>query len=165
MGRYYGDVREAFARAGFVGWLLAASWLLYPVAIQTVLHPSDAIGLQYWLQGQPVPHFFTVAMLRAGEITALIGLVVLSLFVLGLTVLFYRRADYMVWLWPLAGLLLGVAGNGGWWISKGFFDGPGALAGWAPLALMVIGEGVCERMGADFVFGKGNRPGRQSWGL
>src|SRR5689334_10436358 len=96
LGNYYGNLREALARAPIVSLLLMASWLLYPVAIQTCLHPADVIGLQYWMQGQPVPHLYTSSMLRAGEICAVIGLVTLTLLIFGLTVLLYHRAEYFV---------------------------------------------------------------------
>lgn len=165
MGYHYGELREALARGPIISLLLVVSWLLYPVAIQTCLHPSDAVGLQYWLQSQPVPHLFTWSMLKAGEICALMALIGLSLLIFGLTVLLYHRAGFFVQLWPLAGLLLGVFGNAGWWIGKGFFDGQGAVIGWSPLVLMGLAYVVCQRMGADFVFGKGNRPARKSWGL
>ena len=104
-------------------------------------------------------------MLKAGEICALMALIGLSLLIFGLTVLLYHRAGFFVQLWPLAGLLLGVFGNAGWWIGKGFFDGQGAVIGWSPLVLMGLAYVVCQRMGADFVFGKGNRPARELWGL
>jgi hypothetical protein len=46
-GIYAAKAQEAAIRAGpvIVG-LVAAGWIAFPFAVQTVLHPSDAISLQ-----------------------------------------------------------------------------------------------------------------------
>jgi len=158
IGKYWGDLRIAAGEAGFLTWILVAGWLVFPVAVQTVFYPSDAIGFGYWLQHQPVPRFYTMDTVATGEIKALAALAGLILVMLVVTALFYYRAGFWVKLWPVPGLLVGVFVNAAWWIDKGFFDRPGALAGLSVLALTVFCESICERFGADLVFGKGNRP-------
>jgi hypothetical protein len=137
---------------------ILVGWLVYPTALVTVVFPSDAIAFEYWMQGQPVPRIFTPQMLIAGEMTALTVLVGLSLFLLGTVVLFYRRVRFSVSIWPLAGVLVGLLGNGTWWVGTWHFDLLGALAGLTPLVITVGCELVCEEWGQDFVFGPGNRP-------
>jgi hypothetical protein len=158
LGRYYGSLVEAFQRAVAPVLVIAVGWLLYPVALQTVVHPADAAGFGYWMEGQPVPRFFTSQALIAGEIKALLALAGLSLVLLVAVVLFYRQVKFAVPIWPLAAVLVGVFGNGVWWGSTGYFDLLGALAGLTPLAMTVGCEAVCEKLGQDFVFGPGNRP-------
>jgi hypothetical protein len=160
LGKYYGDLRVAADRGKLVSSVLVIGWLLFPVAVQTAFHPADAVGFEYWLQHQPVPRFYTEHMVAAGEITAAMALIGLGLFMLGATVLFYRRAGYWVKLWPAAAIVVGLIANGVWWYHTGYFDRVGALAGATSLALMVICEAVCEHLGADFVFGQGKRPRR-----
>jgi hypothetical protein len=160
LGKYCGNLWVAGGRAKFSSAALLTTAVLFPVAVQTAFHPADAIGFEYWLQRQPIPRFFTMEMVSAGEITAAMALIGLSLFMLGATVLFYRGAGFWVQLWPVAGVLVGLLGNCAWWLDKGFFDATGALAGLASLALMVACEAVCEHLGADFVFGHGRRPKR-----
>lgn len=159
-GKYYGDLKIAAGRGKLSSGVLIACWLVFPVAVQTVLHPTQAIGFEYWLQGQEVPRYYTMQMATAGELKALMALGGLILLMLGATVLFYRRAGYWVKLWPVPGLAVGIMANAAWWAHSGFFDRIGALAGLSALAVMVICEAVCEHIGADFVFGKGNRPQR-----
>jgi hypothetical protein len=153
-GRYFEETRIAFGRAPMASWLLVGIWLVYPVAVQTVLHPSDAVGFQDWLQGLTVPHEFTRRMLMAGELSALFGLVGLSLGMFVATIMLYRKAGFWFRLWPLVGLVSGFFGNLGWWIHKGYFDPVGALAGLAPLSLAVMIFALCDKLGRDFVFGK-----------
>jgi hypothetical protein len=153
LGRNFEETKEGFAVAGWRGWLLLALFMLYPVAVQTVLHPSDAVGFQYWLQGEPVPHLFTTHMLVAGELAALFSLIGLSLAVFVVTLLFYRKAGYWFRLWPLVGITVGGFGNLGWWFYTGHFDPFGALAGLAPLSLSVVIFAICDHLGRDFVMG------------
>src|SRR5271156_6535529 len=115
-GKYCGLLSVAFQRAGWLMWLMMAGWLLYPVALQTVFHPTDAIGFQYWTQRQPVPRSYTAQMAVSGEIFALIALVVLSLLLLGVAVLVYRKVQFSFAMWPLAGVLVGVVFNAIWWM-------------------------------------------------
>jgi hypothetical protein len=42
--------------------------------------------------------------------------------------------------------------------GRGYFDPIGALAGLTPLVAAVVCHGVCERLGANFVFGPGEKP-------
>jgi hypothetical protein len=155
---WFGRVIEAARVAKAMAAVTVAVWFLVPFAVRMVLHPSDVIRLQYWLQGQPVPGVFSQQMLTAGVITALVGLVVLAVLLQFALLLLYRSTQFAVALWPVAGLLVGVIGNGWWWHRVGFFDSPGALAGLASLALTVIAHAVFEKWGEDFVFGAGNRP-------
>jgi hypothetical protein len=156
---YAGEVHVASARAGFVGWVVAINWLLFPLALQTVMHPIDALRAQYRLQGQDLPHFFTTQQIVMGCIEAMIALGVIVLLTLVCTVLFYRRAKiegaYIATpaLWPLAAFTAGILGNGAWWYGTGAFDLGGALVGMASAALTVGGELMCNKLGREFVFG------------
>jgi hypothetical protein len=73
-------------------------------------------------------------------------------------VLFYRRVQFWVSLSPLAMLIAGFLDNGGWWIYTGAFDASGAVAGFMPMVLAGLSVAMCHKLGADFVFGPGNRP-------
>ena len=155
IGRYGGDVKEAFAVAGWRGWLMVSTWLVYPVAVKTALLPPRSIQFENWAQGLPVPYGFSERVLVDGELTALACLASLSLLMFFATVLFYRKAGFWFRLWPLVGLTVGFFGNLGWWIGTGHFDPVGALAGLSPLSLSVVIFALCEKLGRDFVFGKG----------
>jgi hypothetical protein len=163
LGKYCGLLSVAFQRAGGLMCMLAVGWLLYPVALKMVVYPNHLIGFEYWIQRQLVPSSFTSEMHSAGEIEAIGGLVILSLLLLGLVVLFYRKAQFSIALWPLAAVLIGVLGNGAWWVGTQEFDLMGAIVGLMPLAIMVVCEAVCEQLGQDFVFGPGNRPAYNPW--
>jgi hypothetical protein len=157
IGRHFGAPFAMLARAGVLTWILVAIWLMYPFAVQTVIHPGDAVGFQ-WIQGFQVSRYLTSQALVAGEITALIVLAGLSLLQLGVLVLIYRRVQFAFSIWLLALLLIGFVANGIWWLRTGYFDLAGALAGLTPLVLVVGCEAACEKLGMDFVFGKGQRP-------
>jgi hypothetical protein len=159
-GVYAAEVQVAYVRAGFVGVLVALGWLLFPFAVQTVLHPGDAIRLQYVLQGQHVPHALTAQQTSVGLVEALFALGVLVMFQLVGTVLFYRRARLTgaqhvaaPALWILAALSAGVLGNAAWFVGTGYFDPAGFVVGFTSAALTVGGEMLCEQLGRDFVFG------------
>jgi hypothetical protein len=162
--RYYSHLTVAFERAWGLLCLIALDWLLVPVALKMVVHPDHVMGFEYWLQGQAVPQFYTSQMLSVGEIKALSALVILCLLMLGLVVLFYRKIDFALTLWPVAVVVIGVLGNGIWWLGTGAFDATGALVGLAPAAAAVVCHGVCEQLGQDFIFGKGKRPQYNPWG-
>ena len=105
---YAAEAKEAAIRAGpvLVG-LVAAGWIAFPFAVQTVLHPGDAILLQYEIQGLWVPRVFTAQQQTVGFIEAVLALAALVMFQLVGTTLFYRRE----WTVPLSlrlhcGLLL-----------------------------------------------------------
>jgi hypothetical protein len=158
ISRYLGGLYEAWVVSGFLGWLLVLVWLWYPVAVVTVFHPSDAVGFQLWLQGFAVPRYMSTRALNAGEGVAFAVLVTLSLLQLGIVTLIYRRAQFYVQLWPLATFLIGGIANAVWWIRTGYFDPEGALAGLSPLVAVVACHTACERLGGNFVFGKGEKP-------
>ncbi len=150
---YIGRLHETWNRSGIFGWLLVLTWLLYPVAVVTVFHTSDAIGLQAWLQGIAIPRLVTRRMWNVGIGEAVFALAMLSLIQLVLVVLIYRRTKIRVHLWPLAALLVGGISNGVWWLKTGTFDPSGAMAGLSPVIAAVIWHGVSERLGDEFVFG------------
>ena len=160
-GAYAGDVHVAAKRAGRYAVAVAAGWLAFPFAVQTVLHPTDAIGLQLKLQGLPVPHVFTSQQAGAGFVEAVIALLVLVGFQMACTVLFYRRAKMesagksiaTPALWPVAALLAGLLGNAAWWFGTGAFDPSGCVIGLSSAALTIFGEILCNRLGREFVFG------------
>jgi hypothetical protein len=161
---YLEGLHAAWLESSIFGYLLVLVWLLYPVAVVTVFHPADAVGFQAWMQGIAIPHYMTSRMLNAGEAVALLALAMLSLLQLGLVVLIYRRAQFYVQLWPLAVLLVGGIANGIWWLRTGYFDPAGAMAGLTPLVAAVVCHGICERLGGDFVFGRGEKPSyREGW--
>jgi hypothetical protein len=162
--RYCGLLTVALERAWGLVCLITLDWLMVPVALKMVLHPDHALGFGYWLQGQPVPTYFTSQMLAVGEMKALMAVGILGLLMLGLVVLFYRKTQFAMPLWPLAVVITGVLGNGIWWIGTGSFDPTGALVGMAPMALAVVCQIACEQLGQDFIFGKGMRPQYNPWG-
>jgi hypothetical protein len=155
---YAGQLHVAAARAGLPGSVVAISWLALPFAIQTILHPVDALRAQYRLQGQPLPEFLTAQQITAGCIEAVIALAVICLVSLVCTVLFYRKAKITgariacPALWPLAALV-GLLGNGGWFYWTGAFDTAGCVVGMSATALTVAGELLCNKLGREFVFG------------
>jgi hypothetical protein len=159
-GKYCGHAKEAFTVGGWRGWWLIATWLSYPVCVATVLHPSDVIGFQDWMQGLAVPHEFTSQQQWAGELSALFALASFSLSMFMATVLLYRKAGFWFRLWPLVAVVVGLCGNIGWWIAKQHFDPVGALLGLAPLSLSVLIFAVCEKQGREFVFGKDAKPAK-----
>jgi hypothetical protein len=158
IGKYIAGLQEAAKEGGFLTFLLMMIWLLYPCAVVTVFHPSDAVGLQLWLQGFVVPDYMTHRALNEGEGAALFVLFTLSVFQFLIIALIYRRIQFMIEFWPAAVVLIGGIANGLWWIKTGHFDPEGALAGLTPLVAAVICHGVCERLGAEFVFGPGEKP-------
>jgi hypothetical protein len=158
-GIYVSDVQVAYVRAGVPGWLVALGWIVFPFALQTLLHPGDAIRLQYVLQGQTPPHILTAQQTGVGFVETVFALAVLILFQLVNTVLFYRRAQMSgaavatPVLWPLAALLPGVIGNALWYVWTGYFDRTGFLIGLTPVVLTVAAEMLCNQLGRDFVLG------------
>jgi hypothetical protein len=158
LARYLGGLLEAWQASGVFGYLMVAVWLLYPVAVATVFHPADAVGFQAWLQGAAIPRWVTDRMLIAGEFSALMALVALSLLQLGLITMIYRRSQFFVQLWPLALFLVGGIANGIWYFRTGYFDLGGAMAGLSPIVATVACHGICERLGANFCFGPGPKP-------
>jgi hypothetical protein len=161
LGAYEGRIEEAARRAGIFAVLLPLGWICFPFAVQTVLHPGDAVGLAGALAGRLVPHPYTQRMLFAGELGALAALACLGVEHFFVTVMFYRRAGMNFFngraqapTWPLAGVGVGIIGNGIWWISTGF-DLTGALVGFTAMAMTIACELVIDQMGVSFVFGSG----------
>lgn len=158
LGDYLGGLCEAWLESGPLAYVMAAIWLLQPVAFVTVVHPSDAVGFQLWLQGFVVPDFMSGRALSAGEATALMAMAALFLLELGTVTLIYRRLQGFIQFWPLAAFLVAFLANGIWWLSKGYFDIGGAMAGCMPIATAAGCLFVCERLGGNFVFGPGPKP-------
>jgi hypothetical protein len=144
---------------GLTAALVALGWLVLPFLLQTLLHPTDMIWLQYKLQGLRVPltynnqqWYFAIA------VTAFL-LVVLVVFQMVGMVLFYRRAQMVnapvatPALWPLAALLAGVFGNAAWLVATGSFDPSGCVIGLVSAAITIFGEMIVEGLGRDFVLG------------
>jgi hypothetical protein len=146
-------------RAGILKWFMVGSWFAVPFLAKMIAHPMHAAGFWYWVNGQHVPHYFTSAEITRGELSAVVALVAVCFVYVVVTTLFYRRAGFYAPLWPFAALLVGIVGNGSWWLYTGTFDTTGALAGFMPMVLAGVAAGVCEKLGANFVFGKDNRPG------
>jgi hypothetical protein len=157
-GRHFVAPFTMFRDAGFLGLILACLWLMYPFAMQTVIHPSDAVGFQAYIQGLPISQYVTQRALLGGLALAVIALGCISLMHFVVLLLIYRRVQYAFSCWFVALVLIGGVANGLWYLRTGYFDLLGALAGLTPLVLMVGLEGVFERLGQDFVFGKGERP-------
>lgn len=159
-GAYAFVVHAAAARVR-LGWLVVLGWIAFPFVLRTLLRPGDAIRLQHVLQGQPVPRFLTAQQLGVGFIETLFALVVLVVFQLVFTVLFYRAAQVAKFgqpvatptLWPLAALLPGLIGNAAWFVGTGYFDLTGCVIGFASIPLTVGAEIVVNNLGHDFVFG------------
>jgi len=145
-------------RAGHLKWLIVASWFLVPVLAETIMHPTDAAGFWYWLNSLSLPQYYFWHEIVRGEFTTLLVLGAVIFIYLVAVTLFYRRAQFFVPLWPLAALLVGGLGNAAWFFGTGVWDSAGAMAGFMPAALAGLASVVCERLGADFVFGPGNRP-------
>jgi hypothetical protein len=148
----------ALRRAGILKGVILVCWFAVPALAVTIMHPSDAAGFAYWINGLPVPHYFMSNQVMRGEVTAIFALGATIFVYLAAMVLFYRRAGGFIALWPLAALLVGVIGNLGWFIGTGAWDSSGCMAGWMPAVLAGIGAAAGERWCADLVFGEGNRP-------
>jgi hypothetical protein len=144
--------------AGILSLLLVIIWFLYPFALQTVIHPSDAIGFQEWLQGLPISDYITHQAKMYGLASALFVLAFLCLTHFLVLLLIYRRIQYAVSIWLMAALLIGGIANGIWYLKTGHFDLQGALAGLSPVAVIIGCEMVFEKLGQDFMFGRGQRP-------
>jgi hypothetical protein len=159
-GAYAMDLHAAAVRVR-LGWMVALGWVAFPFMLQTLLHPGDAIRLQYIVQGETPPHFLTAQQLGAGLVETVATLAVLLLVQMVCTVLFYRAARIArhgepiatPTLWPLAALLPGVIGNAAWFVGTGYFDTSGFLIGLTPVVLTVAAEMVINQLGRDFVFG------------
>jgi hypothetical protein len=158
LGRYVWAPIDMLQKGGVLSLVLVTIWVLYPFVLQTLIHPTDAVGFQAWVQGLPISRYVSRQAIFAGEITTLIVLVALGLLQLGVVVLLYRRLGYRFSVWPLALVLIGGVANGIWWWRTGYLDLRGASAGLSPLVLAAVCQGACEKLGQEFVFGKNARP-------
>jgi len=160
---FYRNLYDDTGRWRPVGWLLvfgvALGWCLFPLFLATLAHPSDVIRLMAKLQGLPKPHQFTSHQLASGFVQAVFALIVLIVFQLVGTVMFYRRARLFnvgavaaPVLWPLAALT-GILGNAAWLVGTAQFDLIGCLIGFSSVVLAEVCESVTNRLGRDFVFG------------
>lgn len=159
-GQYVTDLEVALVRARRVAWLVALGWVMFPIALATLLRPGDVIYAQYKFQGMTPPEFYTAQQLSAGFIEAVFLLGVLALMQIVGTVLFYRFAQITDGdtvatpaLWPCAALLPGVIGNALWFVCLGYVDVTGIILGLGPIALTYLCERLCEHLSRDFVFG------------
>jgi hypothetical protein len=146
-------------KAGMLKFFIVAGWFAVPVLAKMIVHPTHAAGLFfYWLQGLAAPQYIPETEVTRGRLTAVLLLAGVLFANLVVTMLIYRRAKAFLPLWPFAILLVGVIGNASWWFGTGAWDNAGALAGFFPAATAGLASAVCEKWGADFVFGKDNRP-------
>ena len=152
-GRHFVAPFAMFGDAGILAVLLVIIWLAYPFALQTVFHPSDAIGFQQWMQGLPISEYITQQARMWGLASALMALAFLCLLHFLVLLLIYRRTQYAVSLWLVAVLLIGGIANGIWYLETGHFDLQGALAGLSPVVFIIACEMVFEYLGHNFMFG------------
>jgi hypothetical protein len=146
-------------KAGILKFFSIAAWFAIPFLAKMIIHPTHAAGFFfYWLQGLPVPRYFPETEVTRGELTAVLVLAGVMFGNLVVTMLIYRRAQAFLPLWPFAIFLVGVIGNASWWFGTGVWDNAGALAGFSPAVTAGLASAVCEKWGADFVFGKDSRP-------
>jgi hypothetical protein len=154
-GDYYGNVEGSFRSAKEFTWLMLAGWIAFPFVVQTCLHPADAALVMMRMQGMPHPEFEPRASIGA-EIFALIMLATLCVSHFFVSVMFYRRAGRVVPMWPVAGVLLGIVGNGLWWYFTGAFDPVGALVGCVAVAVTVGCETLIDGRARNMAFGGAN---------
>src|SRR5580658_3068323 len=127
MLRYLGGVYDTCIAGGPYSCALGVLWALQPTAFVAVIHPSDTVGFQLWLQGFVVPKYMSHQALNAGEGVAIVAFLALLLLQLGVVTLIYRRANDYVKVWPLALFLIGFVANSIWWLKTGYFDPEGAM--------------------------------------
>jgi hypothetical protein len=163
LGAYAADVHTGYARnyrhdKGLTASAVALGWALFPFGLNTLLHPSHMIRLQCRLQGLKVPQFVTAQQWYFAIAVTLFLLVVLTVFEMIGTVLFYRRAMMVnapvatPALWPLA-LIVGLFGNAVWLVATGVFDPVGCVIGIASVAMTILGELLVDNLRRDFVLG------------
>jgi hypothetical protein len=170
--RYLAELLVGFSRNLYdetgrwrpIGWLIvvgvALGWAVFPFEIMTCVHPSDVIRLHAKMLGLTPPDAFTASQLASGFVQAVVAGVVLVVFQLVGTVLFYRRARLFnvgavaaPVLWPLGAILTGILGNACWLVGTGQFDWFGCLIGFTPVVLAELCEWVVEGLGRDLIFG------------
>jgi hypothetical protein len=158
IGRHFVAPFSALSEALPLAAVLIVILLMYPFAIQTMFHPEDAVGFQQWIQGLPVSHYITSQAKAWGFMTAMFALAFLLAVHFIVLLLIYRQTQKAFSSWVVALLIVGGLANGVWWLRTGYFDAWGAMAGLSPILLVIAIEAVMEKLGKDFIFGKGNRP-------
>ena len=155
------DVQCA-SRAGPLAWMIAAGWIVFPFAVQTVLHPADAVWAQYDLQGLGLAAVFHVAASGCGRDRGSVrprrpGHVADGLHGAVLPPRAVERGgSHHADARPLG--LLGVRhpGNSVWFVAltlAGDLNFVGYFVGFSSVALTVGAERLCQRLGRDFVLG------------
>lgn len=157
-GRHFVAPFAMLRDAGFLAYILVGIWLVYPFAVQTVIFPTNLVGLLNYLQDLPVADAVPREAMVYGELGTLLVVAFLTLLQFLVLLLIYRRLQYTFSAWLVAFILFGILANGVWYLSTGYFDAEGAFVGLMPLLAMVGVEATLERLGQDFVFGKGVRP-------
>ncbi|MGE0290446.1 MAG: hypothetical protein AB7F35_25430 [Acetobacteraceae bacterium] len=152
-----GGLRRAIAKCPVMVGMLVATWFVFPFGVMSLLFPSDVVGFQDWMQGQPIRRFFTSQALVSGFVTALVVLALMCIVQLNLTTLIYRKVNRFATFWPLAIILIGLVANAVWYATTGYFDFVGAMVGFTPFLSAVLWQMVCEKLGGRFVFGPGYR--------
>jgi hypothetical protein len=159
MGWWFGNAIGGFVSAlkicPVLMAMLVVTWFVFPFTASSLVFPSDVIGFQDWMQGQPVRRFFTAQSLQAGFLGALVVIALMCIIQLNLTTLIYRKVNKFATFWPFAILLIAGVANGIWWLRTGYFDLTGALIGCTPFVSTVAWQMVCEKLGGRFVFGPG----------
>jgi hypothetical protein len=152
---YQGDLEAAFRDAGAYTWLMLAVWTVFPFMVRMVLSPDTAVLILMRLQGLH-PAVMPPASL-GGELFAILMLATLCVGQFFFSVVFYRRvfrsAGYTVPLFPVAGVMIGIIGNGLWWYFTGAFDPIGALIGFSSVALTVGCEILIDGRARNMAFG------------
>ncbi|WP_158920922.1 hypothetical protein [Acidisphaera sp. S103] len=158
MKKYLFSVIVFFRLGGIYAWLVVAGWLAVPVILQTLIHPRDAVGLRYFIEGLPQPLLYSTRGLVTGVVLTVFvaGLVIFSQIVF--RVLICRKMQARLRLSPLAAILIGIIGNATWYFSTGYYDSTGAFAGAVPGLLMFMLDHWVEKTAADFLFGPNDAP-------
>lgn len=155
-GDYHSNVEGSFRSAGAYTWLMLAGWCAFPFSARMVVSPDTAVLVLMRLQGQPHPAVMPAGTL-GGVVFALIMLATLCVGHFFVSVVFYRRAgrraSRVTPLWPVAGVLLGIIGNGLWWYFTGAFDPQGAVLGFVAAFLTAGCEILIDGPARNMAFG------------
>jgi hypothetical protein len=149
---YHGNVEGSFCSAGVYTWLMLTGWCAFPFVVRMLVSPDTAALVLMRLQGEPHPSVMPAAS-AGGEIFALIMLATLCVAQFFVSVMFYRKTGRVVPMWPVAGVMIGIIGNGLWWYCTAAFDPIGALVGFSAVALTVGCELLIEYRTRDMAFG------------
>jgi hypothetical protein len=157
-GNYLGRLFEYWRVSGILGLLLIFILATWPVGVVTLYHPADAVGFHAWLVDLAIPEYVTLRQLIVSEVQVLMALAFLFLLQLGIVTLIYKRTGFYIALWPVGLFLIGGLANGIWYLTKGYFDPVGAMAGLTPVVTTVVIHGICERLAGKLAFGDGPKP-------